>query len=300
MAERGAAQSRRPALTAIEFLDDTSMRAVTGIGGLPGFLASRPEGSAALLIDYQRPSVDSVRAATTRALPRLEALSGLIAMSEFTATPKSTGDSGASGRTFSPSSAATARRGRLSCSRTWPFPSNGSRALLKGLKALFERHGYTGEGQGVQFGHASAGNVHFMLTADFTQQREVDRYTAFMRDAVTLCVNELDGSLKAEHGTGRAIAPFVSREWGDKAYAIMKRIKELLDPDGLLNPGVLINADPDVLSKNIKRTPSVSSLIDRCTECGFCEHVCPSRLVTMTPRGRIQASRKHFELLAAR
>ncbi len=284
--------------TAIEFLDDTSLRAVTGIGGLPGFLASRPEGSAALLIDYQRPSVDSVRAATTRALPRLEALSGLIAMSEFTATDEEHGRLWRIREDLFALVGGDRTPGTTVVLEDMAVPLERFAALLKGLKALFERHGYTGEGQGVQFGHASAGNVHFMLTADFTQQREVDRYTAFMRDAVTLCVNELDGSLKAEHGTGRAIAPFVSREWGDKAYAIMKRIKELLDPDGLLNPGVLINADPDVLSKNIKRTPSVSSLIDRCTECGFCEHVCPSRLVTMTPRGRIQASRKHFELLA--
>ncbi len=85
-------------------------------------------------------------------------------------------------------------------------------------------------GQGVQFGHASAGNAHFVLTADFTRQEEIDRFMAFTEDSVALVADELNGSLKAEHGTGRAMAPFVSREWGDKAYSLMKRIKKLVDP----------------------------------------------------------------------
>ena len=170
--------------------------------------------------------------------------------------------------------------------------------LLTGLERLFARHGYTGPGQGVQFGHASAGNAHFVLTADFTRQEEIDRFIAFTEDSVALVADELSGSLKAEHGTGRAMAPFVSHEWGDKAYSLMKRIKKLVDPENLLNPGVLINDDPNVISRNIKRIPPVSPRIDKCIECGFCEQVCPSRLVTLTPRGRIQASRKHAELLA--
>ncbi len=171
--------------------------------------------------------------------------------------------------------------------------------MLTGLRSLFDKHGYTGRGQGVQYGHAAAGNVHFMLTADFTKQREIDRYAALIKDSVALVVGELHGSLKAEHGTGRAIAPFVEREWGAKAYSLMKRIKQLVDPEDLLNRGVLINDDPGVLTGNIKLTPPVSEVIDMCTECGFCESVCPSRLVTLTPRGRIQASRKHTALLAA-
>ena len=121
---------------------------------------------------------------------------------------------------------------------------------------------------------------------------------AFTEDSVALVADELHGSLKAEHGTGRAMAPFVSREWGEKAYSLMTRIKKLVDPGELFNPGVLINDDPGIVSRNIKRTPTVSPRIDKCIECGFCEHVCPSRLVTLTPRGRIQASRKHAELLA--
>ena len=178
-----------------------------------------------------------------------------------------------------------ATQARRCCWKTWRFPWTSSPKLLTGLAALFVKHGYTDPGQGVQFGHASAGNAHFVLTADFTQQREIDRFMAFTEDSVVLVADELHGSLKAEHGTGRAMAPFVRREWGDKAYSVMKRIKKLIDPGELFNPGVLINEDPAVVSRNIKRTPPVSPRIDKCIECGFCEHVCPSRLVTLTPRG---------------
>ncbi len=285
--------------SAVEFLDDTSMEAVLGIGDLPEFIKAREKGSAALLIDYQRATAEAVREAVSAALPELKALPGLVAMSEFTTTPEEHERLWRLREGLFAIVGGARVPGTTVVLEDMAVPLDEFARLLNGLKALFAKHGYTGTGQGVQYGHASAGNVHYMLTADFTSQREIDRYTAFIKDAVALVVDELHGSLKAEHGTGRAIAPFVSREWGDKAYSLMKRIKKLVDPEGLLNPGVLINDDPGVISKNIKRTPPVSPPIDTCIECGFCEHVCPSRLVTMTPRGRIQASRKHVELLAA-
>ncbi len=284
--------------SAVEFLDDTSMEAVLGIGELPEFIKTRGKGSAALLVDYQRATSESVKAAVAAALPELKALPGLVSMSDFTTTLEEHSHLWRLREDLFAIVGGARVPGTTVVLEDMAVPLDEFARLLNGLKALFARHGYTEAGQGVQYGHASAGNVHFMLTADFTQQREIDRYRAFIGDAVALVVDELNGSLKAEHGTGRAIAPFVSREWGDKAYSLMKRIKKLIDPDRLLNPGVLINDDPDVISKNMKLTPSVSLGIDKCTECGFCEHVCPSRLVTMTPRGRIQASRKHVELLA--
>jgi D-lactate dehydrogenase len=284
---------------AIEFLDDASMGAVSHIDGLPEFVkASRP-GAGALLVDYQRATESQVHAATLAAAPVLRALPGLSAMSEFTTTPEEHARLWRVREDLFAIVGGARQPGTTVVLEDVAVPLSEFAKLLRSLKALFAKHGYVGAGQGVQFGHARAGNVHFMLAADFTDQREIDRYVGFMKDAVELVADELNGSLKAEHGTGRAMAPFVSREWGEKAYSLMKRIKALVDPEELLNPGVLINDDPDVFSKAIKLTPPVSSLIDRCTECGFCEHVCPSRLVTMTPRGRIQASRKHVELLAS-
>jgi len=285
---------------AVEFLDDASMRAVSGIDGLPDLVTTHPKGSAALLVDYQRTTQDALRATVAAALPQLKSLPGLIVMSDFSTTPASHARIWRVREDLFGIVGGARTPGTTVLLEDMAVPRDEFARLLTGLAALFVKHGYTDPGQGVQFGHASAGNAHFVLTADFTQQREIDRFMAFTEDSVGLVADELHGSLKAEHGTGRAMAPFVRREWGDKAYAVMKRIKKLIDPGDLLNPGVLINEDPAVVSRNIKRTPLVSPRIDKCIECGFCEHVCPSRLVTLTPRGRIQASRKHAELLAKR
>ncbi|MGA2530554.1 MAG: FAD-binding and (Fe-S)-binding domain-containing protein [Acidimicrobiales bacterium] len=284
--------------SAIEFLDDASMDSMLGINGLPDVIKSHPKGSAALLVDYQRETPDELRLAVETARPKLRALSSLIAMSDFTSTPEEYERLWRAREGIFAIVGGARQPGTTVVLEDMAVPLDEFAKLLSGLKLLFAKHGYSGAGQGVQYGHASAGNVHFMLTADFAKPGEIDRYKAFVTDAVALVADELNGSLKAEHGTGRAIAPFVAREWGDRAYFLMKRIKHLMDPEGLLNPGVLINDDPDVISTNIKLTPQVSPHIDKCTECGLCEPVCPSRLVTITPRGRIQASRKYVELLA--
>jgi D-lactate dehydrogenase len=112
-----------------------------------------------------------------------------------------------------------------------------------------------------------------------------------MREVVKLVINKYDGALKAEHGTGRNMAPFVETEWGGDAYAIMKRIKKIIDPDNLLNPGVIINDDANVHIRNLKELPTVEEEVDKCIECGYCEHVCPSRDITTTPRGIFVARR---------
>ncbi|RYZ87430.1 MAG: 4Fe-4S dicluster domain-containing protein, partial [Proteobacteria bacterium] len=142
------------------------------------------------------------------------------------------------------------------------------------------------------FGHAKDGNLHFVVTQSFNEATEVDRYDRFMRAVVELVVKKYDGALKAEHGTGRNMAPFVETEWGGDAYAIMKRIKQIVDPHNLLNPGVIINDDANAHIKNLKELPSVEEEVDRCIECGYCEHRCPSRDLTTTPRRRIVIRRE--------
>ena len=154
------------------------------------------------------------------------------------------------------------------------------------LQALLGEHGFL---PGVA-GHASAGNLHFMLTPDFAKQEDLDRYEAFMSKLVELIVGKYDGSLKAEHGTGINMAPYVEREWGEKATELMWRVKKLADPDGVLAPGVLLNRDPDAHLRNLKTTPQIEEAATTCVECGFCEPVCPSRNLTTTPRQRIRAA----------
>jgi D-lactate dehydrogenase len=156
------------------------------------------------------------------------------------------------------------------------------------LQALLAEHGFL---PGVA-GHASAGNLHFMLTPDFAKQEDLERYEAFMAKLVELIVDKYDGSLKAEHGTGINMAPYVEREWGEKATELMWRVKQLADPDGVLNPGVVLNRDPDVHLRNLKTTPAIEDSANTCVECGFCEPVCPSRNLTTTPRQRIVLRRE--------
>jgi D-lactate dehydrogenase len=156
------------------------------------------------------------------------------------------------------------------------------------LQRLLGEHGFL---PGVA-GHASAGNLHFLLTPNFGEQGDLERYEAFMGDLVELIIGKYDGSLKAEHGTGINMAPYVEREWGAKATELMWRVKRLADPDGILAPGVLLNRDPGAHLRNLKSTPEIEQVVTQCIECGFCEPVCPSRDLTTTPRQRIVLRRE--------
>jgi len=156
------------------------------------------------------------------------------------------------------------------------------------LRALLAEHGFL---SGVA-GHASAGNLHFMLTPDFAIQDDLDRYESFMAKLVDLICNKYDGSLKAEHGTGINMAPYVELEWGKQATDLMWRVKELVDPENTLSPGVVLNRDPEVHLQNLKTTPQIEESATTCVECGFCEPVCPSRNLTTTPRQRIVLRRE--------
>ncbi len=156
------------------------------------------------------------------------------------------------------------------------------------LQPLLTEHGFL---PGVA-GHASAGNLHFMLTPDFSKPEDIERYEAFMEGLVALIVDKYDGSLKAEHGTGLNMAPYVEREWGTKATELMWRVKRLADPDGVLSPGVVLNRDPTAHLRDLKTTPPIEESATTCVECGFCEPVCPSRDLTTTPRQRIVLRRE--------
>jgi len=157
------------------------------------------------------------------------------------------------------------------------------------LQELFKKYDYS---EALIFGHALEGNFHFVFTQDFSDSKEVKRYDDFMNEVVNSVALKYQGSLKAEHGTGRNMAAFVEVEWGLDAYIMMKKIKSLFDPKGLLNPGVIINDDKEAHLKNLKTLPATNEIVDKCIECGFCEPTCPSNELTLTPRQRIVINRE--------
>jgi D-lactate dehydrogenase len=157
------------------------------------------------------------------------------------------------------------------------------------VQKLFVGAGYS---ESIIFGHAQAGNLHIVFTQAFGSEVQRLKYQKLMDDLSCLVVDTYGGSLKAEHGTGRNMAPFVKKEWGADLYDLMKNLKKILDPKNNLNPGVVISSDDQLHLKNLKPMPSVHEGIDNCMECGFCERVCPSQNLSLTPRGRIMAMRE--------
>ena len=201
------------------------------------------------------------------------------------------------------------------------FPIESLPEATVKLQKLIADHGYA---DACIYGHAFEGNYHFILNQSFKSKSEVDRYAEMMRDVAKLVVEDYDGSLKAEHGTGRNMAPFVKYEWKDKAYEAMKELKAIFDPEGLLNQGVIFNDDPECFIKCLKPLPVLDYDFDKvpdgghylmdpelstaretieqvkrankCIECGFCEVNCMSCGLTLSSRMRIAVQREIREL----
>jgi D-lactate dehydrogenase len=169
------------------------------------------------------------------------------------------------------------------------FPIENLPEATADLQQLLALHGYD---DACIYGHALEGNYHFIINQSFDTKAEVERYDALMTDVSRLVVEKYDGSLKAEHGTGRNMAPFVKYEWGESAYEIMREVKQLFDPQGLLNPGVIFNDDPQCHLKNFKPLPLTNPQVDKCIECGFCEVNCLTCGFALSSRQRIVLQRE--------
>jgi len=271
---------------AIEMMDIASLRSVIGRPGVPEIVATLPDGAAALLVDYHAASLDALAATQALAAKTIATLP-LLAQLPFSTTLTERALLWTVREGIFASVGGARQPGTTVILEDIAVPVASLDKLILGLQALFEKYGYDGS----IFGHASVGNIHFLVTDDMGDGARVAHFGRFMNDVVAL-VLAYDGSLKAEHGTGRAMAPFIETEWGTDAYSVMVRLKALIDPANLMNPGVIINDDPNVHLAHIKGMPLLGDPVtDRCIECGYCERVCPTRYSTLTPRQRIQAHR---------
>lgn len=272
---------------AVELMDRASLRSIEHIAGVPDILKTLPESAAALLIEYQANDLVQLNEKINYFLkvsPGLALLNDAV----FTFDPAEQAFLWKLRKGMFPSVGAVRASGTTVILEDIAFPVSYLGDGILALQALFKKHNYD---NAIIFGHAKDGNIHFVVTQAFNTSTEIQRYDAFLRDVVDLVVKKFNGTLKAEHGTGRNMAPFVATEWGDNIYGIMKALKEIIDPKGLLNPGVIINSDANAHIKNLKDLPSVEEEVDKCMECGYCEAVCPSRNLTLTPRQRIVTRR---------
>jgi D-lactate dehydrogenase len=267
----------------VELMDRASLRAVENMDGMPAIVKTLPEAAAALLIEFQENSLEELEESVNRFLLSTGNLN-LYNAPVFTNDPAEQAFLWKVRKGLFPAVGAVRASGTTVILEDIAFPVEKLGDAILDLQYLFKKYNY---GNAIIFGHAKDGNIHFVVTQSFSTTEEITRYDQFMREVVTLVTRKYDGTLKAEHGTGRNMAPFVETEWGGDAYEIMKKVKLAIDPHLLLNPGVIINEDEHVHIKNLKELPSVEEEVDRCIECGYCEHRCPSRDITTTPRRRI-------------
>ncbi|SDS86530.1 D-lactate dehydrogenase [Mucilaginibacter mallensis] len=273
---------------AVELMDRASLYAIEHLPDLPEIIKNLPENAAALLIEFQESTYAELEAKVNDFLSVVPSLA-LLQAPVFTSDPKEQDYYWKVRKGLFPSVGAVRVSGSTVILEDVAFPVAKLGDAILDLHKLFKKYEYN---NAIVFGHAKDGNIHFLITPSFNDQSEVERYDRFMQEMVELVVNKHEGTLKAEHGTGRNMAPFVETEWGGELYLLMKQLKQAIDPKGLLNPGVIINDDKEVHIKNIKLLPTVEEEVDKCTECGYCEHKCPSRNLTTTPRRRIVIRRE--------
>lgn len=268
---------RESGAAALELMDRAALRSVEGKPGVPESVSRLPEAAAAILVEYQAERAEELAARPASLSRDPAAQAGLWAVRKG----------------IIPSVGARRRRGTTLVTEDVVFPPERLADGVLGLQELFRKHRYD---DAVVFGHAKDGNLHFLLAQGMDAAGAL-QLEAFTDDLAELVVVRHGGALKAEHGTGRNMAPFVETEWGADAYAVMREVKRLIDPEGILNPGVLLNDDRRVHVSSLKTLPAIEPEADACIECGFCEPRCPSRDLTLSPRQRILVRRERARLL---
>jgi D-lactate dehydrogenase len=277
---------------AVELMDRASLRSIEHMAGVPAVIKTLSDTAAALLVEFQANTYEEVQAKILKFVDLSPELA-LLEQPVFTTDPIEQAFLWKVRKGMFPAVGAVRASGTTVLLEDIAVPVAQLGDAILDLQELFRKHGYS---NAIIFGHAKDGNIHFVVTQAFDTPEEVTRYDRFLKEVVKLVVKKYEGALKAEHGTGRNMAPFVETEWGPEVYRIMKALKQVVDPENLLNPGVIINHDQNAHIQNLKALPKVEEEVDRCMECGFCEHKCPSRNITLTPRQRIVVRRELLNL----
>ncbi|MGB5849878.1 MAG: FAD-binding and (Fe-S)-binding domain-containing protein, partial [Ignavibacteriaceae bacterium] len=273
---------------AAELMDRSSLRTVEGIPGIPKQISVLDNEASALLIETSANSEAELSSSVGLIKEKLNGMQ-LTEEIKFTTDQKERFLFWNVRKGLFPTVCKNREPGTTVIIEDLNFHTGELADAIFDLKKLLTKYSYK---DSFIWGHALSGNIHFVITPKLDTQNEISAYDSFMKEIAKLVVEKYDGSLKAEHGTGRNMAPFVKYEWGEELYDIMKEIKEVFNPDNIMNPGVIINSDNAIHLKNIKSFPIAYDKIDKCTECGFCESTCPSKDLTLTPRQRIVIIRK--------
>jgi len=279
---------------AVELFDRRSLRTCEDFEHLH-FLRGASDTATALLIECRGDSAETLQKRIDRSIEVVKATSLTLNEAVFSYDASVSTAYWDARRALIPMVGAVREAGTSVLLEDVAVPVQNLAKLCNGVTEMFEKFEYH---DGSAFGHALEGNLHLVFTQGFETPAEVARYEGMMDHLCTM-VCELEGSLKAEHGTGRNVAPYVEMEWGSKATEVMWELKGLFDPSMLLNPGVVLNKDPKVHTHNLKPLPVANGIIDTCMECGFCESACPSGHVTLTPRQRIVGTREIARLEAS-
>ncbi len=270
-------------VSAVELLDRRSLRSVEHKAGMPEWVKELSPTACALLIESRAASQSLLHEQIDLIMTSI-AHFPVEKQVDFSEDPVVYNQLWKIRKDTFPAVGAVRQTGTTVIIEDVTFPVERLAEGVNRLIELLDKHRYD---EAILFGHALEGNLHFVFTQGFDDPAQVARYEAFMGEVAQLVAVEFGGALKAEHGTGRNMAPFVELEWGSEAYALMWKIKRLLDPTGILNPDVVLSEDPDIHLKNLKPMPAADEIVDKCIECGFCEPVCPSNGLTLTPRQRI-------------
>lgn len=129
--------------------------------------------------------------------------------------------------------------------------------FLEKAYALMEQNGL----DTAVWGHAGNGNLHMMPFLDLSQLGDRQKVFKIMDEYYSLVI-EMGGTTTGQHNDGRLRAPYLPKLYGEEIYGIFKKLKQICDPYGALNPGVKIDVDIKDVQQNIRNEYSLQHLYD--------------------------------------